>query len=175
MLSTIEILRLARDWFPAHETARTMTQIILAESGGDERAQGDNVLLFDGRYDRFQCNNFLSFGLGQVFLGVHTPMIQTMSGLVNSCDLAEWLFDPNNNLRALAAIYANQGFNAWSVYKNGAYRLHLEAVEEAERQLDAEVPPEPVEPPAPGRRTLELPIDFRAMTADGQFFIIRLE
>jgi len=167
VLSTLEVLRVARSWIADKELAKVLTAICIAESGGDPRAQGDNVRDLNGRFDRFACDGWLSFGLGQIFLGVHTPMIQAMSGLEHPCQLAEWLKDPDNNFRAIAAVNANQGLSAWSVYNNDAYTRYLDDAEAASVLLDGEAPQPPQEPSIPGARGLPLPFEGIVTGADG--------
>jgi len=133
-----DIAPIALDWFKDPGLAATITAIDMAECGGDERAQGDPVSLVGDRYARYACNGYLSFGLGQVFLGVHTAMIQAMSGLQMPCELADWLRDPNNNMRAQVAIFANQGFQAWSAFNVGAHQTWLE---DARAAVAALLPP----------------------------------
>jgi len=175
VLSTSEILRIARSWVSDRELAKVLTAICIAESGGDPRAQGDNVRDLNGRFDRFACDGWLSFGLGQIFLGVHTPMIQAMSGLDQPCQLAEWLKDPDNNFRAIAAVNANQGLSAWSVYNNGAYERYLESAEAAGVLLDQEMPQPPHDPAIVGAGGLPLPFEGIITGPDGTEYRITLQ
>ena len=41
------------------------------------------------------------------------------------------LFDPTTNAKAARLVYLSQGFGAWSVYRNGAYRQYLPAARRA--------------------------------------------
>jgi len=158
MLTIDEVATIAFDWLKDLDKATIITAIDMAESGGKEDARGDAVIHDLMSYKDFACQGYLSFGLGQVFLGVHTDMIQSMSGLSSPCQLADWLCDPNNNMRAQAAILANSTYNAWSVYKNGSYRQFLAdatlAVERA--ALAAGVDPNEGTSPIPRHRPSQL-------------------
>jgi len=146
-----EIARIAYDWLRDENDAATLTAIDMAESAGDKNAHGDPVSSFAGRWAEYSCAGYLSWGLGQVFLGVHHDLIARMSGLRNPCDQAEWLQDADNNMRAQAAILANQGFQAWSTFKIGAHKPYLEAA----RRAVANIVGRPVAP-VPGRPDLTL-------------------
>jgi|LakMenEpi03Aug12_release.lakeMendotaPanAssembly.Ray.scaffolds.fasta_scaffold110617_4 phage protein D len=66
----------------------------------------------------------LSYGLWQInMIGALGPERRSQLGLTNNAQL----FDPATNARAARAIWQQQGFNAWSVYKSGAYRGYLTA------------------------------------------------
>jgi len=109
--------------------AVTMVAIAGAESGFNPRAQGDALSIFipsqQTAWAPFAVDGFLSFGPWQVFLGVHTLLIQRLSGKTLQADLAEWLYQPANSAKAAKYILDSQGFKAWSVYNNGAYRQFL--------------------------------------------------
>jgi len=142
MMTVEQIAVLAYEWLQDPGRAAVLAAVDIAESAGDENAVGDAVAGGLQQYADFACQGHLSFGLGQVFLGVHTPMIQQMSGLTTPCDLARWIQDPGNNMRAQAAILANQGFQAWSTWKLNA---HLRWLPQAEAAIIAhlgENPPE---------------------------------
>jgi len=87
-----------------------------------------------------------SIGLFQIFLGANHKTVMNLSGIhfstkdiglsydvpvneSNACQLVEWLKVPENNVRAAKAIFDNQGYGAWSVYKypegNPVYLRHL--------------------------------------------------
>ena len=111
----------------------TMVAIMGAESGYNLRAAGDDLSIFtsddQNRYRPYACNGKLSHGLGQVFVGVPHAMLSEMSGIseTDGCGLAEWLYDPVNNVRACAAIYANSnGFTPWSTFNGNQYRAFLQ-------------------------------------------------
>lgn len=162
-----EIAPIALDWFKDPSNAAVITAIDMAESAGDPRAKGDATSTLHSQYDKFSCEGFLSFGLGQIFLGVHTPMIQSMSGLVTPCDLAEWLFDPNNNMRAQHAVFANQGFDAWSVHKVGHHLQYLDAARAAIASLVAAGVGQPADHPPVGTGKEVLELEGILRTSDG--------
>jgi len=133
------------DAFPAAYQSR-MLAIAGAESGFDPLASGDRLDSFapgtQPAYEPYAVNGYLSFGLWQIFLGVHTPRIQGLSGYTDGPDLVRWLQDPANNAKAAATILADQGLGAWSVYNNGRWQdFEIEAsaalsgaIERANRQ-----------------------------------------
>lgn len=129
-----DIALIAQDWLNDTGKATTMTAIAMAESAGDPNADGDAYQGGLQQYAEFACNNFLSFGLWQIFLGVHHTMVEQMSSLTAPCEQAAWLKDPNNNARAMAAILANSSYSAWSTYNNGAYKQYLPAAHAALRE-----------------------------------------
>jgi len=135
---TIEITaRAASQYFPAFEEAVLMTAICGGESTFNPEAGGDPPIGLLKRYSGFACNGKLSWGLGQIFLGVWAPTVANMSGIDISrpCDLARWLSDPMNNLRMCRHVFEAQGWTAWSAFKAGTYQPYMEsarvAVEEA--------------------------------------------
>ena len=66
----------------------------------------------------------LSYGLWQInMIGRLGPERRAQLGLSSN----EQLYNPATNARAARAIWQQQGFNAWSVYKSGAYRRYLAA------------------------------------------------
>jgi hypothetical protein len=97
-----------------NEEAKIMTAIAIAESSGNPDALNDNAGTGD-----------LSYGLWQMNLLYNDSEVQRRKsnwGIVNN----EELFDPSVNARAAYSLYKEQGFNAWSVYKSGAYLKYLE-------------------------------------------------
>jgi len=115
----------AADWFPDPEVAATMAAIAMAESAGDTNARGDKAEGDLATYAPNACDGYLSFGLWQVFLGVHRARLYAISGLSMPCEQASWLMDPNNNARVAAAILADASYNAWSAYKAGTHKRFL--------------------------------------------------
>jgi len=144
-----QLAALTYDWLKDPEKAVTMAAIIKAESGGDEYAVGDPARGALLPYAAFACNGHLSFGLAQIFLGVHTPRVQKMSGLTEPCDLANWLHDPNNNMRAAAAVLADGGFRAWSTFNSDAYLPYVAEAQLAMNYHLANLHVQPVTPPPP--------------------------
>lgn len=97
------------------DSAAIMAAIAMAESSGNPRAH--NPRPPDNSYGLWQIN----------MLGAMGPERRRQFGIGNN----EQLFDPRINARAAAQIYQSQGFNAWSVYKSGAYRQFLPAARQA--------------------------------------------
>jgi len=144
-MDIVEIADIALDAFPSAYQSR-MIAIAGAESGFDPLASGDRLDSFapgtQPAYEPYAVNGYLSFGLWQIFLGVHHPRIQGLSGYTDGPDLVRWLQDPRNNAKAAATILADQGLGAWSTYNNAAWRdFEIEAsaalstaIEKANRQ-----------------------------------------
>jgi hypothetical protein len=88
--------------------ADTMTQIAYKESGWNPRAYNGNSGTGDNSYGLWQIN----------MLGKMGEERRKSWGLKSNDDL----FDPSVNAMAARSVYRSQGFNAWSVYKNGSYR-----------------------------------------------------
>ena len=117
-LGASQLLQYARQAGFNPEEAKTMAAIALAESGGNPRAYNPNASTGD-----------LSYGLTQInMLGGMGPARRKQFGLSTN----EQLFDPLTNLRAAKKVKEEAGgFSPWSVYKSGAYKSHLDAVNKA--------------------------------------------
>jgi hypothetical protein len=100
-LSPRQIYALARDAGFTAGQGVTMTAIALAESGGDTAVTHRNT------------NGSLDVGLWQ---------INSIHGYSESA-----MKDPFQNAKAAKAIHAKQGYNAWTVFKSGAYNRQLPA------------------------------------------------
>lgn len=130
-MQIVEVAQVALEHFPSAYQSR-MIAIAGAESGFDPLASGDRLDSFSAEtqpaYAPYAVNGYLSFGLWQIFLGVHTPRIQAMSGYVDGPDLVRWLQEPRNNAKAAASILADQGLGAWSTFNNASWqRYEIEA------------------------------------------------
>jgi len=153
LLTIPQVASYALDWFKKPDVATTMTAIAMAESAGDTRAAGDPAINFGGIYDRYACDGYLSFGLWQIFLGVHHGRILNIANVGAACSQADWLKDPNNNARAAAAVFADQGYQAWSTWKIGAHNQYMALAWEAVNQLIRDqLPEKPPMPPIPNDR-----------------------
>jgi len=110
--------------FP-QERQEIMVAIGGAESNWNPTAEGDRLDSFSPirqeSYREFAFGGYLSFGIWQIFLGVHTPRVRKLSGLSSPGELAAWLMVPDNNARVAAEILQEQGLEAWSTYSNGQY------------------------------------------------------
>ena len=91
--------------------ARTVAAIALAESSGNPRAHNPNADTGDNSYGLMQIN----------MLGGMGPERRNQFGIQNN----EELFVPLKNMQAARRVYDSQGWNAWSVYRSGAYRDHM--------------------------------------------------
>jgi phage protein D len=92
-----------------------MGAIAMAESSGNVRALNSKP-------------PDLSYGLWQInMIGRLGPERRAQLGLSSN----EQLYNPATNAKAARAIWQQQGFNAWSVYKSGAYRRYLNAAQQS--------------------------------------------
>lgn len=163
------IARAAVENFPP-DKQEIMVAIAGAESDFVASAQGDRLDSFgqdsQERYAPFAWGGFLSFGPWQIFLGVHTPLVQQLSGLTTPGALAIWLFDPANCARVAAKILESQGLEAWSTYNDGQYRQYeIEASAAVTRARSANVSHAPTEVTAISFSGKRVHLDF----PDGQF------
>ena len=97
--------------FPESD-ANLVASIAMAESSGNPRAHNPNADTGDNSYGLMQVN----------MLGGIGPERRSQFGIQNN----EELFDPLKNMQAARQIWESQGWNAWSVYRSGAYRDHLQ-------------------------------------------------
>lgn len=153
------------------DDAITMTAIAGAESAFRSDAKGDPLASFTQAqrtaYGPFASEGFLSFGPWQVFLGVHTPLIRSLSGKQAPDDLARWLMNYANNAQAAREILNSQGLSAWSTYTNGQYRpfiLEADAAVTTARAARAISAPPAIVAVSFNARTVHLDL------ADGAFF-----
>jgi hypothetical protein len=102
---------LARSAGFSTEQAVIMAAIAMAESGGRAKAHNDNRSTGDDSYGLWQINMIDRLG----------PERRRQLGISGNAAL----FDPTTNAKAARKVYLSQGFGAWSVYKNGAYRQYL--------------------------------------------------
>ena len=97
------------------EQAKIMAAIALAESSGKTRALNDNTETGDLSYGLWQINmiDYPTYKLGE-------ERRKQMKLKDN-----DELYDPAVNVRAAKMIFDQQGYDAWSVYKSGAYKKFL--------------------------------------------------
>lgn len=91
--------------------ARIMAAIAMAESGGRSSAHNPNAATGDNSYGLWQIN----------MLGGMGPERRRQFGIGNNAQL----FDPATNAQAARQVFQSQGFNAWSVFRSGAYKQFL--------------------------------------------------
>jgi phage protein D len=108
-ISAGQAVALARQAGFTGNDAITMGAIAMAESGGQVRALNSKPP--DLSYGLWQINMIGSLGSDR----------RRQLGLSSN----EQLYDPAANARAARAIYQQQGFGAWSVYRSGAYKRYL--------------------------------------------------
>jgi hypothetical protein len=97
------------------EQAKIMAAIALAESSGRANALNDDINTGDNSYGLWQINmiDYPDYKLGE-----------ERRGKLQLKDNNE-LFNPAVNVRAAKMIFDEQGYDAWSVYKTGAYKKFL--------------------------------------------------
>ena len=97
------------------EQAKIMAAIALAESSGRARALNDDRETGDLSYGLWQINmiDYPDYKLGEERRG--------KLKLTNNDEL----YNPAVNVRAAKMIFDEQGYDAWSVYKTGAYKKFL--------------------------------------------------
>lgn len=116
-LSVAEMTRLAKQAGFSDQEAAIMGAIGAAESSGNPRAHNPNASTGDNSYGLWQIN----------MLGNMGPERRRQFGIENN----EQLWDPSVNAKAAKAVFDQQGFNAWSVYKSGAYKQYLGTAQES--------------------------------------------
>ena len=107
--------RLALEGGFTPEQAQIMAAIAMAESSGMARALNDDLKTGDN-----------SFGLWQINM-IDTPDYKLGEERRGKLDIKnnDELYNPAVNVRAAKMIFDEQGFDAWSVYKSGAYKQFL--------------------------------------------------
>lgn len=113
---TIEqLVGLAKGAGFSESDAVIMAAIAMAESGGNSNAHNNKPP--DNSYGLWQINMIGDLG----------PERLKEFGISSN----DKLKDPVVNAHAAKKIKESQGFSAWSVYKNGAYRAHLNSAQRA--------------------------------------------
>lgn len=114
-LSVAEMVNLAQQAGFNNEQAAIMGAIGAAESSGNPKAH--NPVGKDNSYGLWQIN----------MLGKMGPERRKEFGIESD----EQLWDPIINSKAAKTVFDKQGFEAWSVYKSGAYKQYLGTAQEA--------------------------------------------
>jgi hypothetical protein len=114
-----------------------MVAIAGCESGYDRTALGDaredypasDPLRTTPYYVRATYHGrtaeWTSVGLWQINMHYHSGRLQNLTGSTRPNEWAFWLMSPQNAARAADAVYAAQGYRAWSCYNSGGYRRYL--------------------------------------------------
>lgn len=110
-LSVAEMVKLAKEAGFSDQQAAIMGAIGAAESSGNPFAHNPNVGTGDNSYGLWQIN----------MLGRMGAERRNQFGIQSD----DQLFDPKMNATAAKKIFDEQGFEAWSVYKSGAYMPYL--------------------------------------------------
>jgi hypothetical protein len=121
-----QLLR-AAGFTPAQAT--TLTAVGEAESGLNPDAIGD-VGLETAKWGP-------SVGVWQI------RTLKAETGRGTARDINQLRGNPAAQARAARAVFASQGFRAWSTYTSGAYRGHMAAAQRAGSSLGAGVPVDP--------------------------------
>jgi lysozyme len=105
------------------DDAVIMTAIAGGESGWSHNAAGDAVkdwgIVWDRKkqYDpNINSMGFCSWGYWQILMPAHLDDLKNLAHTDDYTEIAEWLRDPNNNLKAAYKVWNKQGFGAWSAY-----------------------------------------------------------
>lgn len=110
-LSVGDMVKLAKEAGFTDEQAKIMGAIGAAESSGNPKAHNPNASTGDNSYGLWQIN----------MLGRMESERKKLFGIQDN----EQLKDPKINAMAAKKIFDQQGFEAWSVYKSGAYNKYL--------------------------------------------------
>lgn len=120
-LSVSEMTEIAKQAGFNDEQAAIMGAIGAAESGGNPKAHNPNANTGDNSYGLWQIN----------MLGKMGPERRKEFGIESD----EQLWDPKTNAIAAKKVFDQQGFNAWSVYKSGAYKQYLGTANKTNQQM----------------------------------------
>jgi len=135
-IMTLAVIVDTQDW--DDETKAVMMAIAKAESALKEDAKGDKLENYRGYWNQlygpYSCDGFLAFGLWQIFTYWHAQKLTDYTHSKSPCDWAQWLQDPQNNVKIAADILQAQGFSAWSAYNQ---QTHLDHLTEARLALAA--------------------------------------
>lgn len=126
-LSVAQMAELAKEAGFNDEQAAIMAAIGAAESSGNTKAHNPNASTGDDSYGLWQIN----------MLGNLGPERRNQFGISEN----QQLFDPRVNAAAAKKIFDQQGFEAWSVYKSGAYAPYLGTAREAVFEKDDSMAP----------------------------------
>ena len=121
-LSVAEMAKLAKEAGFSNEEAKTMAAIAASESGGKTSAHNPNAATGDNSYGLWQIN----------MLGNMGPQRRAQFGIRDDSEL----FDPKKNAEAAYKVFKEQGFNAWSDYKNGKYLDYMGTAEKVNLEGD---------------------------------------
>ena len=120
-LSPEQVYQLARGAGFDRDEAVVMTAIAKYESNFNPDAHNDQ-----GRDD--------SYGLWQInMLNRLGPARREALGLESNDEL----FDPETNARAAHHVFSGQGYDAWSVYKNGRYEEFMDEAQAARAGIES--------------------------------------
>ena len=118
------------------EDAVIAVAVAAAETGEFNAFRGDPASAYP-QYTQYACSGFLSFGYWQVFLGVHHDKLQRRTGSREPCVWATELLLPEANAEVAHEVWRERvgwglnGFEAWSMYKNGRYQEFMDKAGQA--------------------------------------------
>ena len=122
-LSVSQMVDLAKQAGFDENQAAIMGAIAAAESSGDTRAHNPNANTGDNSYGLWQINMLGNMGSER----------RRQFGIENN----EQLWDAATNAKAAKNVFDQQGFDAWSVYKSGAYKQFLGTAQESTGNVEA--------------------------------------
>jgi hypothetical protein len=112
------------------ENAITMVAIAFAESRWNPNVGGDFGI------SDFNCGGYASWGLWQIYMAVHKSELQKLGAPIDDpYKTAKWLCDPSNNVKVAYEVWKNEGFYAWSTYKNGSYKKFIDLATKAVKEI----------------------------------------
>lgn len=134
------------------DVAINMVAIAGAESGWiNGRASTVDVVGGPGdraEWRQYACDGVYSWGLYQVHMPSHHYRLEAVTGSASPCVWRDHLTNPGFATVMAAEILSGQGYSAWSVYNNGAYRAYIDQATAAVDEALGVQPPTPIiEPP----------------------------
>lgn len=110
-LSSDQVYALARQAGANHDEAVLLTAIAKGESSWDPGRRYNPSNTTEDSYGLWQINMDPKYGASR----------RKTFGITSN----EALYDPLTNARAAVSILRSQGWNAWTIYKNGSYKKYL--------------------------------------------------
>jgi len=118
----MKVLGLALQYW-TEKDAVIMTAIAGGESGWSPSSVGDLVkdwgIIWNKKKDLDPNINSMgacSWGLLQILMPAHLDKLKDLAHTDDYAEIAKWLRDPNNNVKAAYEVWKKQGFGAWSAF-----------------------------------------------------------
>ena len=106
---------------PDRDKLITMLAIGAAESAQYTQDRGDKGL----GNPIYQCEGYASFSPWQIYAPAHFDKYTRLTGSTDPCEWYKWTHNWKNAAKIAKEVLDSSSYNAWSVYKNGAYKTHL--------------------------------------------------